>query len=237
MLVCCEDITDNLALFSQLAASAVFSFLLKLEHLLDFQGKVLKVPVLCLLPACGPMFMHQIQKCCPQFPKFTPTSSSHPVEPRPSTWMLGISSCLYFLAGYQLGIIACTSVYSLTGVSFCLCTFALSRYLVWKALTISLAELCLPPRLWTPTNNFWLIEELWHHVCNDNNPSLTLPEHLDIPSPQLIICCLEFGIGLLVVPPGTTGWLVWTLPWTYSLIYALYLGFIFWLSRLPASAD
>lgn len=65
---------------------------------------------------------------------------------------------------------------------------------------------------------------------------LTLPEHLDIPSPQLIICCLEFGISIFVVPPGTTGWaLSLTLPWTYSLIYALYLGFIFWLSRSSAS--
>lgn len=87
----------------QLVASAEFSFLWNPEHLVDFQAKVLKFPVLCPLPG------FVVLCSCIRFRgavlsplKSLPPSSSHPVEAGPLTWMLGISSCLCLPAGYQL---------------------------------------------------------------------------------------------------------------------------------------
>lgn len=135
----------------QLAASAVFSFLWNPEHLLDFQGKVLKVPVLCLLPAfvvlCSCIrFRNAVLSSL----KSSPYLFLAPCGTQALTWCWESAPACVSWLDISLYIIACTSVYSLTGVSFCLYTFALSHYLVWRLLTISLAELCLPPRLWTP---------------------------------------------------------------------------------------
>lgn len=93
---------------------------------------------------CGPMFMHQIQRCCPQSPEVHSLALPH------TLWKLGPSPGCWASApacrDISLYITACASVYGLTGVSDCLCTLALSHYLVW------------------------FMEELWHHVHNNNNP-------------------------------------------------------------------